>query len=151
MQRYPKLDWVVVVAVTVLCAMLLPYIYFKEYPMDYVDGKLLVDPIKMTVGGFKDPGRLFGVVLGWFVERRWIRFDTNGTPIQKVMRCLVGALLFVFYWTVIMEPIGKAVGIGIVHFFLQASCPFLFMTVYPLLFQRIESRAKTGAACTRKQ
>ena len=145
-QRYPKLDWVVVVAVTVLCAMLLPYIYFKEYPMDYVDGKLLVDPIKMTVGGFKDPGRLFGVVLGWFVERRWIRFDTNGTPIQKVMRCLVGALLFVFYWTVIMEPIGKAVGIGIVHFFLQASCPFLFMTVYPLLFRRIESRTKTGDA-----
>ena len=61
---------------------------------------------------------------------------------QKVTRCLVGALLFVFYWTVVIEPIGKAVGIGIVHFFLQASAPLLFMTVYPLLFRRIERRAK---------
>lgn len=141
-QRHPKLDWVVVVAVTVLCAILLPYIYFKEYPMDYVDGKLLVDPIKMTVGGFKDPGRLFGVVLGWFIERRWIRFDPDGTSAQKVTRCLVGALLFIFYWTVVVEPLGRAIGIGIVHFFLQGSAPLLFMTVYPLLFQRIEGRTK---------
>ena len=144
-QRHPGLDWVVVAAVTVMCAILLPYIYFKAYPMDYVDGKLLVDPTKMTVGGFKDPGRLFGVVLGWFVERRRIRFDTDGTPRQKTMRCLVGALLFVFYWTVIMEPIGKAVGIGIVHFFLQASAPFLFMTVYPCLFRRFEGRQSRTA------
>lgn len=141
-RRYPKLDWVVVLVVSVMCAILLPYIYYKKYPMDYVDGKLLVDPIKMTVGGFKDPGRLFGVVLGWFIERRWIHFDLDGTPVQKVMRCLVGALLFIFYWTVIMEPVGKLIGIGIVHFFLQASAPLLFMTVYPLVFKRIEGRAK---------
>ena len=49
MQRNPKLDWVVVIAVTVMCAILLPYIYFKEYPMDYVNGKLLVDPINLPV------------------------------------------------------------------------------------------------------
>ena len=141
-QRHPKFDWMVVAVVAALCAVLLPYMYFKDYPMDYVDGKLLVDPVKMTVGGFKDPGRLFGVVLGWFIERRWIRFDPDGTPGQKATRCLVGALLFIFYWVVVIEPIGKAIGIGIVHFFLQASAPLLFMTVYPLLFQRIEGRAK---------
>ena len=141
-QRHPKLDWIIVLIVTVLCAILLPYMYFKNYPMDYVDGKLLVDPTKMTVGGFKDPGRLFGVVLGWFIERRFIRFDTNGTPYQKLMRCLVGALLFIGYWNIVMEPLGKAIGIGIVHFFLQASAPLLFMTVYPLLFRCVEKRTK---------
>ncbi len=148
--RHPKLDWVIVVIVAVLCAILLPYMYFKSYPMDYVNGELLVDPTKMTVGGFKDPGRLFGVVLGWFVERRFIHFDTDGTPYQKVMRCLVGALLFIGYWNIVMEPLGKAIGIGIVHFFLQASAPFLFMTVYPLLFCRIERRAKhsQNTVCT---
>ena len=141
-EHHPKLDWVIVAVAAALCAVLLPYMYFKDYPMDYVDGKLLVDPVKMTVGGFKDPGRLFGVVLGWFIERRWVRFDPDGTPAQKVTRCLVGALLFIFYWTVVIEPIGKAVGIGIVHFFLQASAPLLFMTVYPMLFCRIEGRKK---------
>ena len=132
----------IVLIAAVMCAFLLPYMYFKNYPMDYVNGTLLVDPTKMTVGGFKDPGRFFGVVLGWFVERRLIRFETDGTPYQKTMRCLVGALLFIGYWTIVIEPIGKAVGIGIVHFFLQASAPFLFMTVYPILFKRIEARAE---------
>ena len=145
-QKHPGLDWVVVAVVAALCAILLPYMYFKDYPMDYVDGKLLVDPVKMTVGGFKDPGRLFGVVLGWFVERRWIRFRQDGTMMQKTTRCLVGALLFIFYWTVVIEPLGKAIGIGIAHFFLQASAPFLFMTVYPLLFSRIEKRPETDDA-----
>lgn len=137
-RQHPDRDWVIVAIVAVMCAVLLPYLYFKSYPMDYVDGKLLVDPTKMTVGGFKDPGRLFGVVAGWFVERRFIRFDPKGTPHRKLMRSIVGALLFIFYWTVVMEPVGKAVGIGIVHFFLQASAPFLFMTVYPMVFCRIE-------------
>lgn len=137
--RHSNLDWVIVLIMIAMCAVLLPYIYFKSYPMDYVNGELLVDPIKMTVSGFKDPGRFFGVVLGWFIERRFIRFNTEGTAYQKTMRCLVGALLFIGYWNIIMEPLGKAVGIGIVHFFLQASAPILFMTVYPLVFKRIEN------------
>ena len=138
--RHPNLDWVIVLIMVVMCAILLPYIYFKSYPMDYVNGELLVDPVKMTVGGFKDPGRFFGVVLGWFIERRFIRFDTDGTPYQKTMRCLVGAFLFIAYWNIIMEPLGKAIGIGVVHFFLQASAPLLFMTLYPLVFKFIETR-----------
>ena len=142
LQKHPDRDWVLLLIVCVMCAILLPYIYFKDYPMDYVDGKLLVDPIKMTVGGFKDPGRFFGVALGWFVERRWIKFDKSGTAVQKVMRAFAGGLLYIFYWTVVMEPLGKAIGIGIVHFFLQASAPFLFMTVYPLIFKRIENAKK---------
>ena len=136
-QRHPKFDWMVVAVVAALCAALLPYMYFKDYPMDYVDGKLLVDPVKMTVGGFKDPGRFFGVVVGWFVERRWIRFEIKGTTASKVFCSFLGALLFVFYWTVIMEPLGNAIGIGLAHFFLQASAPFLFMTVYPWAFVKL--------------
>ena len=139
--HHPKKDWVIVLVTAVLCALLLPYMYFKSYPMDYVNGELLVDPSKMTVGGFKDPGRLFGVVLGWFIERRFIRFETDGTPYRKTVRCLVGALLFIGYWNIVMEPLGKAIGIGIVHFFLQASAPLLFMTVYPLAFRYTENRA----------
>ncbi len=146
--RHPKLDWVIVLITVIMCAVLLPYIYLKDYPMDYVNGKLLVDPVKMTVDGFKDPGRFFGVVIGWFIERRFIRFDTKGTPYQKTMRCLVGALLFIAYWNIVMEPLGKFIGIGVVHFFLQASAPILFMTVYPLAFKCIEKRSKKSEKCS---
>lgn len=140
--RHPRLDWVILLIAAAMCAALLPYMYCKSYPMDYVNGVLLVDPTKMTVGGFKDPGRFFGVVLGWFIERRFIRFDTDASPYRKTMRCLVGALLFIGYWNIVMEPLGRAIGIGIVHFFLQASAPLLFMTVYPLAFRFVEKRSK---------
>ena len=140
LQKHPDKDWVILVITIVLSALLLPYIYFKDYPMDYVDGKLLVDPVKMTVGGFKDPGRFFGIVVGWFVEKRWINFEIKGSTARKVFCCFLGGLLFTFYWTVIMDPIGNAVNNGLAHFFLQASAPFLFMTVYPWAFCKISNK-----------
>lgn len=133
--KHPDKDWLLLLIVCIMSAILLPYLALKKYPMDYVDGKLLVDPVKMTVGGFKDPGRLFGVVVGWFIERRFIKFDINGTASQKRRRAFIGSLLFIIYWTVVVNYIGNKIGIGIVHFFLQASAPALFMTVYPMLFK----------------
>ena len=136
LDKHPNRDWLIMVAVVVMSIALRCYTYFKKYPMDYVDGELLVDPIKMQVGGFKDPGRFFGVVLGWFVERRLVRFEIKGTTADKVLCCLLGAMLFVFYWNVIMIPVGDAIGTGMGHFIMQASAPFLFMTVYPWAFYR---------------
>ena len=138
--EHPDKDWVVLVVTAVLMVALLAFISLREYPMDYVDGKLLVDPKKMTVDGFKDPGTCFGMILGWFIERRYIGFSTEGTTYQKVLRCLVGAFAYVFTLTVIINPLGKAIGIGLVHFALQAVQPLFFMTVYPILFTRIGKR-----------
>jgi len=139
--RRPNLDWVVLAVVTALVAVLLVYIRTKSYPQDYVDGVLLVDPKKMTVDGFKDPGRFYGIVLGWFIERRWIRFETEGTLRQKVVRAFVGALLTVFWWTAVADTIGKICGMGIMHFVAQASTPLVMMTVYPLLFKKLEKKS----------
>ena len=138
--RHPDKDWVVLVVAAILTAGALAFISLKSYPMDYVDGVLLVDPKKMTVDGFKDPGTGFGLILGWFIERRWIRFRTDGSTYRKVLRCVVGAFAFVLIQTVIINPLGKAVGVGIVHFLLQAVQPLFFMTVYPIIFTKIEKK-----------
>ena len=140
LEKKPNLDILVFVLAAVCSAAVLTYIYCKSYPMDYVDGALLVDPKKMTVDGFKDPGMFFGMAAGWFVERRFVRFDCSGTTEQKVLRCLVGGLLYIFYMTAIADPIGKAVGVGIVYFVTKAFGPFLFMTVYPAVFRKIEGK-----------
>lgn len=139
-EKNPKADVWVLAAAAVFCVLTLVYFYYKPYPMDYVDGELLVDPKKMTVDGFKDPGIFFGMVVGWFVERRFIRFDIDGTKEQKVLRCLVGALLYIFCMTAIADPIGKAAGVGVVYFVVKGVVPFLFMTLYPFVFKKIEGR-----------
>ena len=146
-ERKANRDICILVIATVLIVALLCYLGLKSYPMDYVDGVLLVDPKKMTVDGFKDPGRFYGIILGWFIERRFVKFKTDGTSAQKVTRALVGGLLVVFWWNVIANPVGSAVGIGVVHFIMQATTPLIFMTVYPWIFNRIEERELVKHSC----
>lgn len=137
---HPDKDWVVLVVTIVISIALLIIIRYKQYPMDYVNGKLLVDPKKMTVDGFKDPGLGFGLIVGWFLERRFVNFSTEATNEQKFLRCAVGALAYVFILTAVVNPLGKSIGIGVVHFLLQASESILFMTVYPIIFTAVEKK-----------
>lgn len=132
----PDKDWVVMLVATVIAAAVLCYLKFKSYPMDYVDGKLLVDPKKMSVDGFKDPGLAYGIILGWFLERRFVKFDTAGTTEQKLSRAMVGGLIAVFWYLAVAKPIGKACNMSIVYFICQASTPILMMAVYPLFFKK---------------
>ncbi len=134
-------DIIIYACAALLVVGLLIYISLKEYPLDYDEfGKLIVDPKKMTVDGFKDPGVFFGILTGWFIERRFVKFDNNGTKEQKVARSVLGGILYILWETVLVGPLGSAVGNGIMHFFLKMSTPVLFMTVYPIIFKKIESK-----------
>lgn len=137
LEKHPEKDWVILLISMIWVVSLIAYIYFKQYPMDYdSSGALLVDPKKMTVDGFKDPGRFFGIVLGWFLERRLVKFDISGTTKQKIVRCIFGSLLYIFVMTAICDPLGKAIGFGPVHFLLQGGCQVLFMTFVPWVMTR---------------
>ena len=54
------------------------YITFKPYPMDYVDGKLLVDPQKMMNDGYGDICLLIAFPAARYIEKRWVRFRSTG-------------------------------------------------------------------------
>ena len=139
--KYKNADIYIYAASCILVIGLLIYIFLKKYPLNYdVTGKLIVDPKKMTVDGFKDPGVFFGIMTGWFIEKRFIKFDTSGTTAQKVARAVIGGFLYVVWETLLVGPLGKLAGIGVVHFFLKMSTPLLFMTVYPIIFKKIESK-----------
>lgn len=132
-ERNPEKDWIVLLVVAVVTIALLCYIGLKPYPKDYADGVLLVDPKKMTVDGFKDPGRFFGIFLGWFLERHFVKFSTDVPISTKVTRALTGGLLVVFWWTAVAGPIGKILETNWGYFLTQASTPIVFMTVFPAL------------------
>ena len=54
------------------------YITFKPYPMDYVDGKLLVDPQKMMNDGYGDICLLIAFPVARYIEKQWIGFQAPG-------------------------------------------------------------------------
>ncbi|MBQ9606446.1 MAG: phosphatidic acid phosphatase, partial [Lachnospiraceae bacterium] len=51
----------------------LVYILIKPYPMDYVDGQLLVDPQKMMNDTFKACGSFLGLLLGSYLDRHYLK------------------------------------------------------------------------------
>ena len=144
--KKPELDAVIMIVATVLSIACYFYVTRKSYPIDLVDGKPLVDPSKMTVNSFRDFGTAYGLILGWFLERRFVKFSVDGTAAEKVMRCLWGGLAFVFTQLVIVIPVAKASKSGLVYFLLFAACMVFFMTVYPIIFTKIEAKGRAKAA-----
>ncbi len=141
LDAHPKKDFIVPCAGVILTVLFLLYISLKAYPMDYDEaGKLLVDPAKMMKDGFKDAGRFLGVTLGWFLERRFVKFSMDVSAGQKVARCGVGVLLLMFYELAVMPAVTDAVGVfwfGFVMTFVEL---LILMVIYPLCFSKLESR-----------
>ncbi|MBQ9328812.1 MAG: phosphatase PAP2 family protein [Solobacterium sp.] len=68
--------------------------YFKPYPMDYLNGQLLVDPVLMQKDSFEACGMIYGAVLGWYLERKYVGYTCEGlTAKTRGIRILIGILL----------------------------------------------------------
>ena len=76
----------------------LVYITLKPYPMDYdANGVLLVDPQKMMNDTFKGFGGLLGLIIGSFIERRWVHYEIpDRHPLLPVLS--VAGLGILFAW-----------------------------------------------------
>ena len=133
-----------------LTALFLVYISVKSYPMDYDEaGKLLVDPAKMMKDGYKDAGRILGVSLGWYLERRCVRFSTDVPVLTKVTRCGVGVLVLLLYEQAFMPAVTGTVSAGWIGFVLTFGELILLMAVYPLCFSRVEAFCGGGKLAKR--
>ena len=73
----------------------LAYIMLKPYPMDYADGKLLVDPQKMMNDTFKACGAFSGFLIGSYIDRHYLRYEIpQGAAALPILTCIGAALMF---------------------------------------------------------
>ena len=79
------------------------YITFKPYPMDYVDGKLLVDPQKMMNDGYGDICLLIAFPVARYIEKRCIGFQAPGLKGAGLTAGIVG-LVPLFLMIKFMRP-----------------------------------------------
>ena len=71
------------------------YIMIKPYPMDYVDGKLLVDPQKMMNDTFKACGAFLGILIGSFLDRHYLKYEIPvGAAQLPILTCVGAAIMF---------------------------------------------------------
>ena len=70
------------------------YAEFKSYPVDYVDGKILVDPVKMTRQVYENCGMVLGYAIGRYLEKKFIKFSPTGLKSKKFLVALIGLVIF---------------------------------------------------------
>ena len=94
-EEKPNLDILVLIIGLLLNIAVIIYATYKNYPMDYDDaGNLIVNPIKMAIDTYKNCGLSMGVLVSWFIDRRWLCFENKGTIIQRVCAYIIGILFY---------------------------------------------------------
>ena len=121
------------------------YITWKPYPMDYVDGKLLVDPQKMMNDGYGDTAKLISFCAARFIESRWIGFRSTGF---KVRGLIVAALGMAGLWallTFLKAPLDAALGTHWGHFVNDFIIVFYIVAIVPLCIKLFGGQADEKA------
>ena len=105
-KRHPEKDLAVALIGIGLAVIVGIYAVVKPYPADYVDGKLLVDGAKMANDTLKGVGWCAAFLVGWILERKFVRFSTDIPIIPRVTRLVVGLLSF-YCVSLIFVPLVK--------------------------------------------
>lgn len=87
-------DFILYLGIIVICVLLTIYTALKSYPIDILDGKILVDPQKMKIDSYPKTALTIGFFSGWLLDRKIIKYDEkSGTIISKIITFLIGAIL----------------------------------------------------------
>lgn len=124
----------------VLAAAGMVYIMVKPYPMTYVDGALLVDPVKMRYDGLQDISALIMVMAAVYVDKKWIQYqpvEMKGPQIVIVIAGGAGLYWVITYLKAIcIEAAGPEPG-RVLYSFLSI---FYIMVLVPFVLKMSASK-----------
>ncbi len=92
----PKKENILLLFEFLFAVAFLVYITYKPYPMQYVNGELLVDPRKMMNDGYDDLAMMMYPVAR-FIEKKWIRFKSVGLNGKGLLTAVIGIAIYVAF------------------------------------------------------
>lgn len=137
--KHPTLDWVVALVGIAVSILIMLFIYLKPYPITYTANEtMLVVPATQYTESFSYTAMLMAFFIGWIVERRAIRFTMNVPVWARIVRSVIGCILFVWIYTNMKDPLVAGFG-DIAGRIIYGSTVSLFpLVVYPCLFVAFE-------------
>ena len=120
------------------------WLYFKPYPEDVLNGKVIVDPLTARADAFDALGFGLAFFLGWFLEQKFINFKTKVSQKDRLWRIIIGfAILGVI--AVAIYPLLKIFLSVEAYKFFKAFLPFFsILFIIPLIFTKVEKKFKRG-------
>ncbi len=130
-------------AIIVLALIMTAYFMLKSYPVDYIDGKIILEPEKAIANAIGNIGTFIGILIGLDMERRFINFKADVKFSKKIFRAVIGiTLLGVAYFFVLPSintlPIGMAakfLGWFTLNFSVTFFIPLIFVQLEPIFFR----------------
>ncbi len=118
------------------------WLYFKSYPEDILNGKVIVSPLAARADAFDALGFGLAFFLGWFLEQKFINFKTKVSNKNKLWRIIIGfAVLGLIAGAI--YPLMKIFLSIEAYIFFKAFLPFFsILFIIPLIFTKVERRFK---------
>ena len=138
LEEKPNLDIIISIAGTIIAIFIVVFALTKSYPLDYdAAGKLIVDPAILTLDTFRNAGTAIGAFICWPIERRFVKFTTDGSLQTKVIRFICGFIGLELVVTVIMPLLGEnPAGCFLQNFVLGA----FVILIYPAIIKFFQNR-----------
>lgn len=131
----PEKENIILLFIVLFAIAGLVYITFKPYPLDYVNGELLVSPYKMMNDGYGDTARLIAFCLGRFIERKWIKFKPTGLNTKGIIVSLIGVIILGIMITYLGAPLDAALGTHWGHFTREFIFVSFMTFIYPFVIK----------------
>ncbi len=125
----------------IAAVVILYYILTKHYPLDYVNGKLLVSPMKAKYIAVVYTGWIMGILNGVYLMARFFPFNPKeGTVRNRVLRSVIGSvILYVMLHYIQIYFFEGEQGYKIT--FISMMLAGLFITcIYPMIFTKFSSK-----------
>ena len=116
------------------------YFMFKSYPVDYLNGKIIVETSKAQLDSLDKVGCFAGFLLGVFLENQFVNFKVNVSRQIKIRRaiigCIVGGVAMIFLYLI------KMTGLEMFYEFCKGFLPFVAVIfLAPFAFNSIEKKS----------
>ena len=104
-----------------------------------------VRPNKMQSDYFSAAASFLALLWGWFIEKRWVKFDTECPLWQKILRIvfgMVGVVIIYYGFSALIKPLIPSYHVYCVikNFLLY----FFAVGLYPAIFTAVERKMKKG-------
>lgn len=121
------------------CIALVYMCYIKSYPMDYVNGALLVNPDSAINVSIISYAYALGFINGGFLCRRYFPFEAQeGSLLGKVFRGIIGSIILFFAIHHGLEYIITHKVDYKLDFLIAFAVSFFITAIYPLIFKRVK-------------
>lgn len=111
---------------------------FKPYPVEYVNGAVLVDPKEMITDCYRVAALVLGIAVSIILEKKYVGFDNPDTRGKSIVRGMGIAGVWLVHK--ISSFVFFAFGAWAVAFF-EIFLPIVFVyVIWPLIFMKIEAK-----------